>query len=398
MNTVKLYIKPELIIRYSNPYDKFDSHIKDDEYVYLLVSFVTHQANYPLYVDIRYYYNNSVVPLKSSTPEILTDDKEYKIYGNKNNTEFDKILLNINKCNCSKNYLVKTFYENNNNLILEENIINNRTFLFHDNLFNNTKLVFQKKNKDEINHCGDDGNDNENKDFHSASYYNNGDLYMNYFPINKYIYNELKITKDFSISYEESYKSVIFKWQKYLSSDEYKYPVNYSIYILPKTSLVNTICQMSLIPPNISVINKNIFEYKLAKGKYKISIIASIVEEYLPLTTYYDFLEFEVHNKYDIKLIIVFSIICLVLIGSIIILIIYCKKKRAKEKINWDDIDIQRKTRLISVAKALGINDEQEKILIGDDEDDDNENLNNSDDKLKEKEEEENNFSMLSDK
>ena len=399
MNTVKLYLKPELIIRYSNPYDKFDSHIKDDEYVYLLVSFVTHQANYPIYVDIRYYYNNSVVPLKSSTPEILMDDKEYKIYGNKNNIEFDKILLNINKCNCSKNYLVKTFYENNNNLILEENIINNRTFLFHDNLFNNTKLVFQKKNnKDEINSCGDDGNDNENKDFHSASYYNNGDLYMNYFPINKYIYNELKITKDFSISYEESYKSVIFKWQKYLSNDEYKYPVNYSIYILPKTSLVNTICQMSLIPPNISVINKNNFEYKLDKGKYKISIIASIVEEYLPLTTYYDFLEFEVHNKYDIKLIIVFSIICLVLIGSIIILIIYCKKKRAKEKINWDDIDIQRKTRLISVAKALGINDEQEKILIGDDEDDDNENLNNSDDKLKEKEEEENNFSMLSDK
>ena len=404
MNTVKLYLKPELVIRYSNPYDKFNSHVKENEYVYLLILFVTYFTNYPIYVDIRYYYNNSVVPLKTSMPEILTDDKEYKIYGNKNSAEFDKILLNINKCNCSKNYSVKTFYENNNNLILEENIINNRTFLFHDNLFNNTKLVFKKNNingndinNKEINHCDD--NDNENKEFHSASYYNNGDLYMNYFPINKLIYNELKITKDFSITYEETYTSTFFKWQKYLSSDDIDYPVNYSIYILPKISLVNTICQMSLIPPNISLINRNDLEFNLEKGKYKISIMASIVDDYLPLTTYYDFLEFEVHKKYNIKLIIIFSVIGFVLIALTIILIIYCKKKKQKEKINLDDIDIQRKSRLISVAKALGINDEQEKIILGDDEDDDNENLINNDDKLKEKEEdEENNFSMLSDK
>ena len=394
MNTVKLYLRPELVIKYSNPYDKFNSNVKDDEYVYLLVWFVTYFKFYPIYVDIRYYYNNSVVALKSSTPEILTEDKEYKIYGNKNSKEFDKILLNINKCNCSKNYSMKTFYENNENLIMEENIINDRTFLFHDNLFNNTKLVFKQENNNDISHC----DDNKNKEFHSASYYNNGDLYMNYFPINKYVYNGLKITNNFSITYEESYTSVIFKWQKYLSNYEFEYPVNYSIYILPRTSLINTICQMSLIPPNISLINKNNFECNLDKGKYKISIIASIVDEYLPLTTYYDFLEFEVHKKYNIKLIIIFSVIGFVLIASIIILIIYCKKKIQKEKINLDDIDIQRKTRLITVAKALGINDEQEKILLGDDEDDDNENLINSDDKLKEKEEEENNFSMLSDK
>ena len=394
MNTVKLYLRPELVIKYSNPYDKFNSNVKDDEYVYLLVWFVTYFKFYPIYVDIRYYYNNSVVALKSSTPEILAEDKEYKIYGNKNSKEFDKILLNINKCNCSKNYSMKTFYENNENLIMEENIINDRTFLFHDNLFNNTKLVFKQENNNDISHC----DDNKNKEFHSASYFNNGDLYMNYFPINKYVYNGLKITNNFSITYEESYTSVIFRWQKYLSNYEFEYPVNYSIYILPRTSLINTICQMSLIPPNISLINKNNFECNLDKGKYKISIIASIVDEYLPLTTYYDFLEFEVHKKYNIKLIIIFSVIGFVLIASIIILIIYCKKKIQKEKINLDDIDIQRKTRLITVAKALGINDEQEKILLGDDEDDENENLINSDDKLKEKEEEENNFSMLSDK
>ena len=400
MNTVRLYLQPELVIRYSNPYDKFNSRIKDDEYVYLLVDFVSTVTYFPIYVDIRYYYNNSVVTLKSSQPEILKDNKEYKIYGNKNSEEYDKILLNINKCNCSKNYSMKTFYENNDNIILEENITDDRTFLFHDNLFNNTKLIFHKDNNNDNDiNSSEIINDNniENKGFHLASYYSNGDLYMNYFPLNKYLYNKLQITKDFSISYEESYTSVLFKWQNYLLSDEHEYPVNYSIYILPNTSLINSICQMSLIPPNISLINKNNYECKLEKGKYKISILASIVDDDLPLTTYYNFLDFEVHKNYSIKLIIIFSVIGFVLIVLIIFLIIYCKKKRGKEKIDLDDIDIKRKSRLISVAKALGINDEQEKIILGDDEDDDDENLINTDDKLKEKEEE-HNFSISSEK
>ena len=398
MDPVKYYLHPEIIIRYSNPYDKFNSNIKEDDYVYLLAKFTTNINYFPIYVDIRYYCNNTVVTLKSSQPEILVNNKEYKIYGNKNSEKFDKILININKCNCSKNYSMKTFYENNENLILEENIINDRTFLFHDNLFNYTKLIFNYDNNNDVNNKEIFNDiDIQNKDLHLASYYRNGDIYMNYFPLNKYFYNKLEITKNFSISYEEGYTSVLFKWENYLLNNMNEYAVNYSIYILPKKSPINSICQMSLIPPNISLINKNNYEHSLDKGEYKISIIASIVDEDLPLTTYYDFLEFEIHRKFNLKLIIIVSSSSLALIALIIIIIICCKKCKNETEINLDNIEIRKKSRLISVVKALGIGDEQEGIILGMDEDDEVENIINKQDGLKEKEEE-NNFSILSDK
>ena len=239
--------------------------------------------------------------------------------------------------------------------------------------------------------------DIQNKDLHLASYYRNGDIYMNYFPLNKYFYNKLEITKNFSISYEEGYTSVLFKWENYLLNNMNEYAVNYSIYILPKKSTINSICQMSLIPPNISLINKNNYEHSLDKGEYKISIIASIVDEDLPFTTYYDFLEFEIHRKFNLKLIIIVSSSSLALIALIIIIIICCKKCKNETEINLDNIEIRKKSRLISVVKALGIGDEQEGIILGMDEDDEVENIINKQDGLKEKEEE-NNFSILSDK
>ena len=102
-------------------------------------------------------------------------------------------------------------------------------------------------------------------------------------------------------------------------------------------------------------------------------------------------------RKFNLKLIIIVSSSSLALIALIIIIIICCKKCKNETEINLDNIEIRKKSRLISVVKALGIGDEQEGIILGMDEDDDVENIINKQDGLKEKEEE-NNFSILSDK
>ena len=397
MNPVKSYRKKEIYLRYSNPYDKFNSKIEEDDFVYLLGSFITTEEFFPIYVDIRYYYNNSVITLEPSEPKVVSNNKEYKIFGGKNNNETEKVLININKCNCSKNYSIRTFYENENNLIIEENITEERTFLFHDNLFNNTKIFFNENKTGEIN------NDNEGEESKQNINYKKGDLYMNYFPINKELYNTIKINKDFSISYEDKYNSTLFTWNNYILNNNKEYPVNYSIYILPKTSQINTICQMSLIPPNISLINHNSYECYLNKGEYKISIIASVVNKDFPLTTHYDLLELEIPNKYNIKLIIIFSALGLILIISVIIFIIYCRKR--KKTLNLDDIDVTRKSRLLSVAKAIGLEGEQDIEIFKNDEEDDfpNQNIingnkrNTKSSKDLEEKAEENNFSQLSD-
>ena len=133
---------------------------------------------------------------------------------------------------------------------------------------------------------------------------------------------------------------------------------------------------MSLIPPNISIINQNNYELFLDKGEYKISIIASIMNEEFPLITYYNFLEFEVEKKYNIKLIIILSFSGLVLISLIIFLIIYCKKKK-KENI-LDELDIRRKTRLETFTTLIGLVDGEEVIFNNSEEDGEKENISNS--------------------
>ena len=347
--------------------------------------------SFPIYTDIRYYYNNSIITLEPNKPEILVNNKKYQIFGDqRNNDEIEKILLNINKCNVSKNYTIKTFYENNDNLILNENIIDERTFLLHDNLFNNTKILINAQNQ-----SNNLDNIEENK-MELASYFKNGDLYMNYIPINEELYNNLDINKDFSISFEDSYNLTYFKWNEYFPYNTDKYPVNYSIYILPKTSPINSICQMSLIPPNITLINKNNYELSLKKGEYKISIIASIANENFPLTTYYDFLEFDIPTKYNIKLIIIFTVCSFVIIVGTFSVIIYCKKKK---KNDLKVVDITRKSRLLS-ALGLEVENEEGLILDNDDEDEENNNLIDKDKKEGELTEKENdaNFSRVSEK
>ena len=356
MRKVSNYQERLIYLKLSNPYDKFNSKIKEDDYVYLLVKFIVRNEAFPIYVDIRYYYNNSIITLEPSNSNILLNNKEYKIFGDRNYEKVESILLNINKCNPSKNYSLKTFYENNDNLILEENVIDKRTFLFHDNLFNNTKFILQYNGRENNNSM-----DNGEKQFHLASYYETGDLYMNYFPIKEEFYNILQTTKDFSISFEDSMNETTFSWNDYLldMKDKKDFPINYSIYILPQDSPINSICQMSLIPPNISLIDKNNYKIYLEKGKYKISILASIINNNFPLTTYYDFLNFEIPKKLNIKLILIFSFLGLALIILTIIIIIYCKKKKKAKNIDPDDYS--RKSRLLS---ALGIDIGREGIIF----------------------------------
>ena len=135
------------------------------------------------------------------------------------------------------------------------------------------------------------------------------------------------------------------------------------------------------------------------------SIIASVMNNKFPFTTYYDFIEFSIPKKYNIRLIIIICAICLILIIFLIFLIIYCKKKPKDELDNLLD---ESKSRLMSVARVLGLGDEQEGIIINNDKEDKEENeqksINNRKDSKGEKDgelkenEENDDFSISSDK
>ena len=372
INPIKIFNKTEIIMRFSNPYDKFNSQIKENDYIYFLASFnICDENSFPLYIDIRYYSKDSIFTIEQSMPKIILNEKEYKILGYKNFTEKNKILINVNKCNLEKNYIIKSYYENDKNIIAEDEIYRRRNILFHDNLYNNTKFILCSNDSSNISN-------NKNSNLLKASYYEDGDIYMNYFAINESLYNSIKINENYKISYKDNKKEIELSWPKYIINKEIisNLKINYSLYILPYNSPINSTCQLSLIPPNVSMINKNNYEIDLSKGEYKIAILASIINNEFPLTTYYDILKLDVPTRVDIALIIII-IISISAVIAIIVIFLYCKKKLKKD----EDGEFSRKSKIISMANIFGYYDEQEEELLQNEEGE-----NNSKEKENEKE------------
>ena len=307
-------------LKFSNPYNKFDSLIVDnnDENYYLLINFENVDINFPIYVNIKYNYNEKILPISQKKSELILVESEYEIYGNKSYFNETKILFNIIKCDCSNNYSFIHYYENDNNIINVNNITKKREFILEKNIYYNSKIKIIR----------DNNNDNKFlKSFIPADYYNNGDLVLNYFIVSEKSYNQYIITKDFSINYKDKMRSKIYlNWKEYITKNNNHINTNYSIYILPKNSIINSMCQFLMIPSNISVINSTEIEIKIDKGNYKVAIIATVIDKDFPFTSIYDILYLNVNKRLNIILIIVLSSIGFLII--FLILFILFRKKR----------------------------------------------------------------------
>ena len=195
---------------------------------------------------------------------------------------------------------------------------------------------------------------------------------MNYFSIKESLFNSIKITQNYKISYKDDLTTITLTWNDFITNKNIinNLYVNYSLYILPQNSPINTICQMSFVPPNISIINNNKYEPKLPKGQYKVGIIVSVINDEFPITTFYDFSSIDVPQRINILLIVIIAV-AIVLIIAIIILILW-KKRRNKDILNNFRIS---KSGMISMASILDREESEEKLLINkDNPDEDNVN------------------------
>jgi hypothetical protein len=119
---------------------------------------------------------------------------------------------------------------------------------------------------------------------------------------------------------------------------------NYSIYILPKNSIINTICQLSLIPSNKSVINHNEITIELEEGEYKVAIIARVIDKGMPFEIMYDIMELNVIKRINVTLIVILSISGFIII-LLVLFFIFRKKiffsfkiRRLSQNIEQSDI------------------------------------------------------------
>ena len=258
--------------------------------------------------------------------EIISPDKIYEIYGDKNYKTQNKIFFNINRCDHSKKYLFINYYEDDKNIINKNNIIKDRDNIISNNYFYNSKIIILAEDNDK-----DDHNTNSILNNAPADYYNKGDIIINYFLINEKLYNSIEITNNFTICYEDIMRSTIkLYWNKYISirsrDVDNQIPVEYSIYILPEDSLIDSMCQLSFVPSNYSVMNSTEKEIEINKGNYKVIIIASVLDKNYPISNIYDSLDLKVSARINIVLVIVLCVIGLIII--LIILYVLFRKKR----------------------------------------------------------------------
>ena len=359
---IKMPNSDTINLRISNPYNKFDQiyDINDEEnYYYLLLTFDV--GSDPIYLNFDYIYNEEVANLSPIKSKIIKPNLEYEVVANNNYRIKDKILFNINKCdnNDKVNYTLINYYENRNNIIKETEIINHNQIFLFDNLYYKSKFILYK-NESELNDTK-----NEEIDIYPANYYNKGDILLNYFLIESSKLKELKFTSDYNIIYkEETWSEIILSWKEYVyinSNNNIKINIatNYSIYILPKNSVVNTICQLSLIPANKSIVNSTEIKLDMDEGEYKIVIIANVIDNEIPFEIMYNFIELKIVKKVNVVLIIIWIFVGLILILLILYIIF---RKKIKYLLNKE-----RSSMSIDESKN-DIQDEEEEEFEGDDE------------------------------
>ena len=328
-------------LKFSNPYEKYNQYgdINNEENnYYLLLSF--NIGYYPIFIDIDYIYNDQIVVLTSIKSEIIQPQKEYEVRSYSNDYHIlDKLMFNINKCNELENYVLINYYVDLDNKIKETSIVDSHQIIAIDNKYTKLKMILKKESEK---------NETKNESIiYPADYYNKGDILLNYFLIESSIYKELKFTSNYTITYEEeTWSEIILKWEEYIyreiNNNKINIPTNYSIYILPKDSVVNTICQLYLIPSNKSIVNTTQIKINLVEGEYKIVIIANIIDNEMPFEIMYNFIELNIIKKINIALIVVSSLFGLIVI-LIILFFIFRKKimfywKKRRTSINIDDI------------------------------------------------------------
>ena len=325
----------------SNPYNKYDQIAninKKDNYFYLLFTFIINTKN-PVYLDIEYIHGEQIIFLNSVTSKIIQTKIEYELFSYEYNYEKkDKILFNINRCNNLANYTFLNYYENTNNIIKESKIFESHQIILFDNKYYKSKIMLLKETevKEE---------EEDDKLIYPADYYKKGDILLNYFVIESSILNELKFTSDLSINYEDS----LLTWKKYIfrdSSNIIDIATNYSIYILPKYSVVNTICQFYLIPSNKSIINSTEIKIELDEGEYKIGIIARVIEENMNFEILYDILELKVIKRINVILIVLLCIFGLIIVTFLILffifkkkILLFLKRRKLSKNINEEQIN-----------------------------------------------------------
>ena len=314
-NPTKYYsFENKYTMKISNPYNKYNSQIDKNEYVFLIFHFTNKEEDFNIYINIRYFYNNQIEDIKSEEIyNYVETNRIYRIFGNNKKDKDYMLVMNVNKCNNLSRYNLTSYYEDENNKIKKKKIEKDETFLYHENLYNNTQL--ELKNLRPTENITDDG------------------ILLNYFFLKKKDFKKYSYEDNFKITLKDDGRKVNISWSEYLFNEKDEtVSTNYSLFILYKNNSINGICELINLTPNKTLVDKNTVILYLAEGDYKINIIAYSLDSNYPVYSIYEELIVNIPPR-SFAIYIVIGIICFIIIGSLILIIfIYSGKKNKNKK------------------------------------------------------------------
>ena len=325
-------------MKFSNPYNKYNSQIQTNESVFLIFNFINKKEDFNIYINIRYYYNNEIQDINNDyIYNYVETNKVYRIFGNNTIDKKYMLVMNVNKCNKSSNFTLISYYEDENNIIKEQNIEKDKAFMYYENLYNNTQLKL--------------------KDLQPTQNISDNVILLTYFFLKEEEFNKYSYEKNFKITINDNGRTVNISWSDYLRyEEEESVSTNYSLFILFKNNSLNGICDLINLTPNKTLKDETSYQLYLAEGDYKINIIAFSLDSKFPVYSIYEELIVNIPPR-SLPIYVIIIIICFIIIICLFVFIfIYCRKKnKSKKKSNFNVSGIRNNS--ISNEELIPVDD-----------------------------------------
>lgn len=309
---LKREFSDETTFIYSNPYNKFDSYLEENEAYYFLIEFLNENVDdYDVFADIKYITNKGT-PIPCKKGLMVNQGETYRLTPESKYNILNKIAYNIITCDDpSKSKMsIETYYNDQKEYLMKDEIISSRQFILHDYNYFGTTINLKSENE-------------------------TSQMFFNYFLIHQEKFILYTFADNYNIGFEYLGKNIRLSWNVFVR-EKNPVPTNYYIFIYDNSSNLETICSFNTSLYNFTVENEVNFENEIPPGDYVVNIIARSQVDIFPAATIYNAVRISVPKKSNILM------WTLIIAGSVIVLFIivfYLLRLRKSKKPKFMDKD-----------------------------------------------------------
>lgn len=298
---------------YSNPYNKFDSLLEENESYYFSIEFLNeNKDDYNVFADIKYISNKgTAIPCKEGL--VVNQGEPYRVTPESKYNIVNAIAYNIITCDDpSKSKMsIETYYNAQKEYVMKDEIISTRQFILHEYNYYGTTISLKSENE-------------------------TSQMFFNYFLLHEDKFPLYTFADNYTIGFEDLGKNIRLSWNVFVR-DKSEIPTKYYIFVYDNTSNLDTICSFNTSLYNFTVDNAVTFEYEIPPGDYVVNIVAKVQIEILPAVTIYNAIQITVPKRSNILMWTLIVAGCVIVLFIIVFYLLRMRKSRKPKFMDKDE-------------------------------------------------------------